>query len=310
MGRCPPNHHLFVPLRVSVVWLRPHAFYLGLSGGRQNTTSHCTPLSEVKRWQGPRSLGSMARFPSKYWNKLGSSHLKSSWSHRHLISELPSAAGMCTFDSPRSLKGCKGTAENDHRLRAQWIEQGLCSFVDLKRHCQDLKVKNWTRHALFLSDGEKSDKKHSEFWENNYFPFFFFFKIYFFGTHKTFVLCSPGHRKHPAEDYIGACPPTDIMELFHKFKLWLLIQCRQDHIKHLCSSKKRQRKKRKERAVCQGEADKFVKGENSLSSLWVGVTNKSESLEWEKVLHLASKHKKAKRLTTWQCPFKNDGQSN
>lgn len=96
---------------------------------------------------------------------------------------------------------------------------------------------------------------------------FFFFKIYFFGTHKTFVLCSPGHRKHPAEDYIGACPPTDIMELFHKFKLWLLIQCRQDHIKHLCSSKKRQRKKRKERAVCQGEADKFVKGENSLSSL-------------------------------------------
>ena len=62
--------------------------------------------------------------------------------------------------------------------------------------------------------------------------------------------------------------------------------------------KKKKKKQRKEKSsVCPGEADKFVKGENSLSSLWVGVTNKSEPLEWEKVLHLAWKHKKKSRKT-------------
>lgn len=130
---------------------------LVLLGLFQGTSEHDFPMHSTE-WReeplGPHSLGSMARLSSKHLNKLGSSRLKSYLSHRHLIRELPSAAGMCTFDSPRSLKGCKGTAEDDHRLRAQWIEHGLCSFVDLRRHCQDLKVKNWTKHAPFLSDGE------------------------------------------------------------------------------------------------------------------------------------------------------------
>ena len=61
---------------------------------------------------------------------------------------------------------------------------------------------------------------------------------------------------------------------------------------------KKKKKQSKEKSfVCPWEADKFVKGENSLSSLWVGVTNKSEPLEWEKVLHLAWKHKKKSRKT-------------
>lgn len=74
--------------------------------------------------------------------------------------------------------------------------------------------------------------------------------------------------------------------------------------------KKEEKEKQRKSSVYQGKADKFMKGEDSLSSLWVGVTNKSESVESEKVLDLALKLKKAKRLTTWQCPFKNDGQSN
>lgn len=58
-------------------------------------------------------------------------------------------------------------------------------------------------------------------------------------------------------------------------------------ISNICVAAKKKKKKAKKEnkrksSVCQGEANKFVKGENSLSSLWVGVTNKSESLEWEK----------------------------
>lgn len=145
---------VFFPQRISMIWLRPHSFYLGFLREHQDTDFPMHSTEWRKETPRPHTLASAARFSSKHLNKLGSSHLKSYSSHRHLIGELPPAAGMCTFDSPRSLKGCKGTAENDHRLRAQWIEHGLCSFVNLKRHCQDLKVKNWTKHAPFLSDGE------------------------------------------------------------------------------------------------------------------------------------------------------------
>ena len=176
-----------------------------LLGPFQGMSEHDFPMHSTE-WReetlGRHSPGSTARFSSKHLNKLGSSHLKSYSSHGHLVSELPPAAGMCTFDSPRSLKGCKGTAKNDHRLRAQWIEHGLCSFVDLKRHCQDLKVKNWTKHAPVLSDGENLIKA-LKFWESSYFPFlfvcfwflvlvfFFFFKTHFLWDSQNFCFVLP-----------------------------------------------------------------------------------------------------------------------
>lgn len=48
-----------------------------------------------------------------------------------------------------------------------------------------------------------------------------------------------------------------------------------------------------------------------LACEWESQTKVSLQNQKKKVLHLASKQKKKqKRLTTWQCPFKNDGQSN
>lgn len=123
----PPNHHLkhtdtatvFSPLTVSILWLRPHSFYLGLLRDEQNTDFPMHSTERKEETQGPHSPASKARLGSKHLNKLGLSPLQSNSSHRQLIKGLPPAAGMCTFDSPRSLKGCKGTAENDHGLRAQ-----------------------------------------------------------------------------------------------------------------------------------------------------------------------------------------------
>lgn len=223
---------------------------------------HSTEGREKTLW--PHSPASTARFRSKHLNKWGSSHLKSNSSHRHLLSGLPPAAGMCTFDSPRSLKGCKGTAENDHRLRAQWIEHGLCSFVNLKRHCQDLKVKNWTKHASFLSDRENLIKA-LRIWEKT--ATCLFVKVTGCGARKAFVFVLPRAWEAPSRGSLGA----------HLLKLTLWNSSISSSygfyfnadriISNICATAKRQRQKKKRKkekkqsSVCQGEADNFWRGE-------------------------------------------------
>lgn len=232
---------------------------------------HSTELRE--EMLGPHSPASKAKFSSKHLNKLGPSHLKSNWSHRHLISGFPPAAGMCTFDSPRSLEGCKGTAENDHRLHAQWIEHGLCSFVNLKRHCQDLQVKNWTKHASFLSDRGNLIKTLRILRKQ---LLCFLSNFLCVGLSKL-LFCAPQDERPPTEAPVSAHPWKWHCGTLPEVRVWLCFNADSINFKHLCNSKKAEREIKGKSSVCQGEADKFVKGENSLSSLWVGVTNKSES---------------------------------
>lgn len=189
---------------------------------------------------GPHSPANKATFSSEHLNKWGPSHQKSNWSHRHLIGGFPPAAGMCTFDSPRRLEGCKGTAENDRRLRAH----DQCSFVNLKRHCQDLKVKNWTKHALFLSDREKSDKSTQNPGKT---AALLFIKLTLCGAHKTFVLCSPRWGRPPTEAPVSAHSWNWYCGTLPEVQVWLYSNADRVNFKHLCNSKTAKKEKKREK---------------------------------------------------------------
>lgn len=174
---------------------------------------------------------------------------------------------MCTFDSPRRLEGCKGTADKNHRLRAQWIEHGLGALVNLKRHCQGAKGQKLDQTCKVFIWLERLIKIIQNAGET-VFTCLLVYKICFKWNSQTFRFVFPRVWETPGS---GSCwhPPshTHIVGLFHKFQLWLLLQCRRDYFKHLCNSAgsgeakgKEKKKKKRKGSVCQEEADKFVEG--------------------------------------------------
>lgn len=97
--------------------------------------------------------------------------------------------------------------------------------------------------------------------------FLFVVKFALRGTHKTFVLCSPGCGRHPAEARVGTHPSTPTLwNISINFSCGFYFNA--DRIvSNICATAKtgrgkakRKRKKKGKGSVCHGEADKFVEG--------------------------------------------------
>lgn len=143
--------------------------------------------------------------------------------------------------------------------------------------------------------------------------FLFVGKFALRGTHKTFVLCSPGCGRHPAEARVGTHPSTPTLwNISINFSCGFYFNA--DRIvSNICATAKtgrgkaKRKKKKKERLCLPWRSRQICGREDSLSSPWVGVTDQSESLKPGRALHW--NRKEAEELPAWQCPFKNDGQS-
>lgn len=112
-------------------------------------TSWYTSLSKGKRHQGS-VYQPLLPVSSKHGNKLGSSIWRASQA-----TDTSSVGSLLLQECvPLTLPGVWKAVKEQLRKTTDSMhnEHGLGALFNLKRHCQELKVKNQTKHALFLSD--------------------------------------------------------------------------------------------------------------------------------------------------------------